>query len=245
MHADQNARKSVQSKLFVPGAVHDGHLLAPIDHSASQASQLQQLQRLAEEVRSSFEQLLASIAGKLSLSQWSCSLKDTAAMIEKLNRADKAKDGLPLKPGQLHDVLRGCVVLEGFEQLALVPDILAQTQFKIAKADTRRLLEPSESGWRCAYLILRAPNGLYVEVQFLTEELQRANEEVHRHYEKFRGASQLFQAELQAHAAAFSKAWSRYMVRAGLTEETLSRLLQQFWLRIENSRALVCTGTTS
>lgn len=232
----------MQVKYFIPGAVDDSHLVVPIDHKAPAASQIEQIRQMAAQSGAAFDALLSQSAEALALPFWRSSIKDVATIVEKLSRDDKKRGGVPLTPGQLHDVLRGLLVVPGYHELSRIVDAVAGTRFRIAKADTLRLTNPGKSGWRCAYLILAdRSNGLLIEVQILTQELHLANEKSHHLYRQFRGSEAAHRDAIAAHAEAFTHAWSNHLANAGETEDSILAHVEKFWLHLDNHPALFST----
>lgn len=157
-------------------------------------------------------------------------------ILQKSDRPSILADKPWYQVDHIRDSFRFKTVLNDINDL---PSILAEAKaqgFEVIKADTDKVLNPKEWGWRIAAFDMRMPNGQLAEFYLPVKELEAVKGENHVLFEKWRNTDttkltgterEAYQADLRLSNERYQAAWEAYLKRTGQTEEQVAKTMEQ------------------
>jgi hypothetical protein len=164
-------------------------IVNPIDPSLSPEQKADALCALAEKNRPVIDKFISSINNKYKArSSSNCKRKDR--ILDKAARPSVVKKKSWFGVEHIRDGLRFRTALDDFKDLpALVADLIA-SGVTVVKAESSKMLDPAEWGWRAVMYDLQLEDGQLVEYYITFQEMMDANDDPHHAlYEKWRNCT--------------------------------------------------------
>jgi hypothetical protein len=203
----------------------DKDIVNLIDATLSADAKADELCFLSKKNQPKIDEFIKKIDGKYkSNSSSNCKRKDR--ILDKAARPSILKKNDWFGVEHIRDGLRFRTALDNFNDLPLLVADLIASGAKIVKAETSKMLDPAEWGWRAVMYDLQLEDGQLVEYYITFQEMMDANDDPHHAlYEKWRNCTA---AEVTARTVergkdvdasndAFDDALETYFKRTGQT----------------------------
>ena len=226
----QEERQEQGSAVNAYTGIDPSMVRSPIDLTASQEEKAKQLHALGLENEKIIKPILQRI-DKRFRTKSGINHKELGKIVEKANRPSI----LAMKPWHnvehIRDGFRFKTVLDDYSDLPNIIQTLTDEGISIVKADTPKLLDPGDFGWRIVAFDLLMPNGQVVEWYLPIKELEAAKKaKGHDLFEKWRNKVpsdltpdqyESYRDDIMESYELYSAAFDDFLARTGQTDNDL------------------------